>query len=295
MAQWRKTAIGFALVAPLAVVLWQGWRAARMELAAFDPPRGPVARPDSLDGLEGLRDVDVVVGSGSRAITVRGFWVPTQNGAAVVLAHGSYCNRMSMLAEARALGRAGFGVVFFDWPGHGESDGRVTLGETELASLRAVVDFVTAQPGVDGARIGALGTSVGAALLAKAASTDRRLRALVLVGAFTDSEVQTRYEFRRPWAYWPALWVDHRHMEAPLKPIEVMPALTGRALLVVAGEKDAVVPPSMAQALYARAPGPDKELWLVPGAGHSDLEETTAGEFTSRIARFFERTLAAKG
>jgi pimeloyl-ACP methyl ester carboxylesterase len=185
-------------------------------------------------------------------------------------------------------------VMLFDWPGHGESEGRVRLGRDETASLHALVDFVAAQPGVSGDRIGALGTSVGSALVAKGAAEDPRLRALALVGAFTDSDAQTRYEYRYPWAYWPAIWASHRKMEsAPLRPIDAMPSLGGpsRAVLLVAGAKDEVVPPAMAEALYGAAPGPDKELWLVPNAGHMDIDEKSGGAYAKRIVVFFDRAL----
>src|SRR5262245_26780526 len=131
MARITKRTMVAALFAPLLVVVWQGWRSVRSELAAFNPPRGPVARPESLDGLDGMRDVRIAVTAGGAqngapgTFDVAAWWVPPRNGAAVVLAHGSFGTRASMLAEARALGKAGFGVLLFDWPGHGESGGEV--------------------------------------------------------------------------------------------------------------------------------------------------------------------------
>src|SRR4051794_15993395 len=120
MARMKKRTVAAVLVAPLLVFAWQAYRSARSELAAFNPPRGPVARPDSLDGLDDMHDVRVVVPAADGAFAVCGWWVPSRNGAAVLLAHGSWGTRADMLGEARALGRAGFGVMLFDWPGHGE-------------------------------------------------------------------------------------------------------------------------------------------------------------------------------
>lgn len=280
-------ALAFALLA----VLWKGTRAAMSERTSFRPRRGPVARPDATDGLEGLRDATFRTPDG---LVVRGSWVPSRNGAAVVLAHGSLADRTAVVDEARALGRAGFGALFFDWPGHGESDGEVTLGSREIAAMRAAVDFVTTQQGVDPARVGALGVSVGAGLISVSASKDPRLRALCLVGDFTDSDVLTRWQYRGwgPITALPAVWVDHEYMvDGPLRPIDAMRDLADRDVLLVAGADDRVVPPAMAEELFRALPGAHKELWIVPGAGHVDYEKATSGRYTGRVVRFFEGAL----
>lgn len=284
-------ALASALAAAVLAVLWKGTRAALAERASFHPRRGAVPRPDGADRLDGLREAAFRTPDG---LVVRGSWVPSRNRAAVVLAHGSMADRNGVLIEARALQRAGFGALFFDWPGHGESDGDVTLGSHEIAAMRAAVDFVTTQAGVDPARVGALGVSVGAALVAVSASRDPRLRALCLVGAFTDSDVLTRWQYGGwgPITALPALWVDHRYMvDGPLRPIDAMRDLGDRTVLLISGADDRVVPPAMADELFRAIPGAHKELWIVPRAGHADYEEVTGGEYTERIVRFFQDAL----
>jgi alpha-beta hydrolase superfamily lysophospholipase len=271
----------------------QGVRAARAELVSFRPRRGPVARPASLAALSGMRDVSFVACGGD---VFRGWYVPSKNRAAVVLTHGAGGDRSAMAGEMLALAAKGFGSLAFDWPGHGESGGRVVFGDCERESFRAAVDFVASQPDVDPAGLGALGFSIGAAILASAVPHDPRVRALVLVSPFADGDAVTRDQYAA-WGWvtqWPALWVDHRFMkDGNLRPVDAIGAL-GCPLLVVMGSGDQVVPNRMTQELYAAAPAASKELLVVPGARHGELDASQPGVYGERVLGFFERALLGK-
>ncbi len=289
MKPWLKRVAGAGTLTALAFVVVQGARAARAEARSFHPRRGPVVRPACLADLA-VRDVEFTA-CGAK---IRGWYVPSSNGAAIVLAHGSEADRSQMAFEARALADAGFGSLAFDWPGHGESGGVVTLGVCERQTLSAATSVLAGQPEVDGRRIGALGVSTGAALVAVAAPTDDRLRALVLVSPFTDSDDLTRAQYARwgPITQWPALWVDHAHMsDGPLRPAEAVTSLGVRSLLVIAGAADEIVPPAMSEEVHRVARAREKELWIVPGAGHVGVPRVAGEQYASRLARFFRSSL----
>ena len=81
----------------------------------------------------------------------------------VILMHGIFANQSinPMPALARALAKAGIASIRFDFDGHGKSQGRMqdmTI-EKELADARAVWNYVSHLPYVDG--IGLLGHSQG--------------------------------------------------------------------------------------------------------------------------------------
>ena len=285
----RAVALGVAAAATAMVVITL--RGARAEWRVFRPRRVVVSRPASLAAIPAIRDVQITSGNGSR---VAAWWIPSRNGAAVVLAHGSNGSRMDVAAEAAALEAKGFGALLFDWPGNGDSEGSVNYGAPELLALRSAVSFVESQPDVDPKRIGGLGLSVGAALVAVGAAHDPCLRALAIIGAFTDSEAQTRYEYRRFGALGALgpLWVDRYFMQEPLRPMDAAPALAGRAVLYITGADDPVIPVEMARALRD-ASGPRAELWIVPGGTHLGFDEATSGAYSTRIVTFFESALAA--
>ena len=55
---------------------------------------------------------------------LRGWYVPSRNGAAVVLLHDHGANRLALAPHAAMLTRAGYGVLLLDLRAHGRSDGR---------------------------------------------------------------------------------------------------------------------------------------------------------------------------
>jgi alpha-beta hydrolase superfamily lysophospholipase len=297
--------VGCAALASTFVAL-EAFRGARAEAALFSPPRAPIHLPHELDGVP-VRDV--AFGDGS---AIRGWYIPSQNGAAVVLAHGSGADRSQLSTEARLLADAGFGVLAFDWPGHGESAGKVTYGPPERAALRAAVAFASSQPGVDARRIGALGFSVGAALVAVTAPEEPRLHAIALVACFADSDEQTRDQFlpgqterrlrglfgvafgaARAVQQWAAVRVDHAYMaDAPLRPVDSVRGLADRDVLVIAASEDPVVPSWMSQDVYDGAAG-RKEWLLLDHQGHGGLDALESGPYREALLRFFRQALAA--
>ncbi|MDB4995398.1 MAG: hypothetical protein JWM74_2830, partial [Myxococcaceae bacterium] len=219
-------------------------------------------------------------------------------GAAVVLVHGTDADRSDMLAEMRALGRAGYGALAYDAPGHGESDGVVTFGSCEVKTVVAAAEHVAQLPGVDAARVGAVGASAGGAIVGVASAETSRLRAVALVAAFTDSEEQTRFVYRGkgPLSQEPALRVDREHMiDGPLRAIDAVRKTKVRAVFIVQGTDDPIVPPYMATQLHeavAVAAPPINELWMIEHGRHLHLEEVTNGAYGKRLVEFFDRGLA---
>jgi pimeloyl-ACP methyl ester carboxylesterase len=277
----RKRIASLGALLGLALVAWPAWRfvrAARNEQSAFEPPRGPVQYPPAAPPHEAVRFGQGLAGS----------WVAPTNGAAIVLAHGSGTDRTQLHEELRFLAHAGFGVLAFDWPGHGESDGEVRVGSGEVRALRAAVDFVAGKDGVQNARIGVVGVSVGAAIAVVAASEDPRVRALVAAGAFTSAVEQTRaeYEAHGWFAQQGALWIARSRMDGgDFRPVDVAAKLRGRRSLFVVCDEDRTVPPWMGEALAREAGG---DLWRRPGCGHMDW----GGEaWEARVVAFLREAL----
>ncbi len=115
---------------------------------------------------------------------VSAWYVPSRNGAAVLLIHGSGGSRARVADRARMLARNGYGVLALDLPGNGESDGRSSgLGWTAQPGIDAALDFLSTRSEVDPRRIAGFGVSLGGEVLLDAASHDRRLSAVISDGA----------------------------------------------------------------------------------------------------------------
>ncbi len=274
------------------VVAWQllrAIRAYRIERLTLYPPRGPVRAPDDSAAL-GLTDVTFPSRSGT---TLRGWYAPSRNGAAIVLVHGSASDRSSLLPELRFLAGDGFGILAFDLPGHGESDGDVTFGAAPVAAVQGAADFLLKRPDVHDQRIGAAGFSYGGAILARAAASDCHLRAVALVAAPADAIAQTRAEYA---PYGPAAqigafavyWIRHIDLSGE-RALDYVGKISPRPVLIIGGAEDVTVPPSQTRELFNAAREP-KQFALMPHGSHGRFAEADTN-YSATLRKFFESTL----
>jgi len=61
-------------------------------------------------------------------------------------------------------------------------------------------------------------------------------------------------------------------------------------LLLMHGTADPLIRPSYSRQVFDRANEP-KELWMIPGATHSNTVEVGGDEYRRKVVGFFERTL----
>ncbi|WP_426746985.1 alpha/beta fold hydrolase [Myxococcus faecalis] len=268
----------------------------RIGQGLLHPPHVPVTRPSAAPELDAMRDVAFTNADG---LTLRGWYVPSQNRAAVVLVHGFADNRAQLLFEARALARAGYGVLLFDLRAHGESGGdRVTWGDLERRDVTAALDFVAARPDVDPARLGLFGFSMGGTTALLVAEHDARVKAVAAAGAYPalEADVYSGYGRWGALSAEPVLWTLRRagvDVEA-VRPIDGMCQLKGRPLLLVNGDVDPDAPAKLQASLFRAACEP-KTLWVVEGAGHGEYARVAPEEYARRLREHFDRALLGAG
>lgn len=284
-------ATGFVLGASALAVAVHKYR---QQQQIFFPKRAPIELPAQASGLAGALDVRFDAGP----VTLRGWYAPSKNGAAVVLTHGAGANRAQLLPEARTLAAHGFGVLLFDWPGHAESSGEIHWNEGERASLGAALDWLTTRADVANPRLGAYGFSMGGYVVAQVAASDRRLAAVVLAGTPANQREQVAFQHGRLslLGELPALYALRRGgMQVDrLRPIDEIAKISPRAVLVIGGSRDPIVPPAMAPALFAKA-GEPKELLMIEGAGHGDYVAVGGSAYLDKLSTFFRRELLVTG
>ena len=286
----RLALAGLAAAALVQTVQWA--RVFRAEYASYCPTRQPVDTERARRRVPGLQPVAWRGPAG----TVRGWFAPGRERAAVILLHGTPGSRTDVLDELQLLSARGFSVLAFDWPGHGESDGCAQWDATERATLASAVDWLAARPETRGAPVGAFGFSAGTFTLVQGAARDPRLRAVALAAPLTDMRAVMRWEYRAPSlgvvAWWPAM-VAARMRGAQfdsLVPEQVVRDIAPRPLLVVWGTADDAVPEAMALGVYRRAAEP-KSLLLVPGARHGGYAAVAPRQYPDRLTAFFVRAL----
>lgn len=112
---------------------------------------------------------------------------PTRSYAAIVVVHpGGGVKEQTAGLYARKLARQGFVALAFDASHQGESGGLPRFLDDPMkrvGDIYSAVDFLTTLPYVAADRIGALGICAGSGATVKAATTERRIRALGTVSA----------------------------------------------------------------------------------------------------------------
>lgn len=294
---WRSlltvAAVVVTVVAALGLGLAHGINGYVAKRRMFATAHWRVPHPRDARAL-GLSDVAFISRDGT---PLRGWLIPSRTGAMVVLCDGAAADRSSMLDDARALRQAGIGVLLFDWPGQGESGGHDRFGLPAQHALEGAVDFVLTRHDVDPHRVGALGFSLGGYTLVPVAAQDRRIRAVLLAGVPADIIEQTRREYAA--SGWLAqrgalLALSNEGVRAGTRrPLDDVAAIAPRPIVVVAGHRDATVPASLSERLYAAAHGP-KQLWIIEHAAHGGYERADP-RYGQRMAAFFASALGVSG
>lgn len=220
----------------------------------------------------------------------------------IVFAHGVWSNHLEMESRAEALWTRGYSVLLFDYRACGESEGRTTtLGQKEVDDLLGAIDFLAGDS--DPGPIGVWGNSMGGAVAIMAAGRCHHIDAVVSDSAFAVLADNLGHGFHAATGL-PA-WLFLRTVIAlaetlaganlrSVRPIDSVPALSPRPLLLVQGEQDVLVHPGEARALHAAA-GEPKELWMLPECGHVEAFEKLPEEFTDRVDKFFRQSFEPAG
>jgi len=256
------------------------------------PPRKAITaseRDDAHARIPTLRDVRFTTRDG---VDIRGWYVPSHNGATVIMGHGLGENRVRFVPDAEFLARHGYGSLLFDWRANGESGGDMsTWSDREQLDLSTAVDFALEQPDVVDGRVAAAGFSIGASTVAMVASHDARIRAVILLAVWTSLEDELGYKFRRYGflSRWPALEGFRRegvHFDA-VRPIDNVGRIAPRPMLFIGGSIDSDTPPWVIDRVYAAA-GEPKRRWTAEGAEHGFFRAVAPGEYERTILSFLD-------
>ncbi len=235
-------------------------------------------------------------------LTLFGWYVPSRNGAAIALMHGSGSSRLGSVEHARILVRHGYGVLLYDSRGHGESDGdTVTLGWGAYSDGIAAAAYLAGRADVDPTRIGALGVSMGAELALEAAAHDDLYAAIVADGpsgrTFADLHDAGLSMLERVVSYPSTLVFDLTvatlSAERPAAALtSLSPQVTEPVLYIASGQ--VAIERSLVTKI-AEASAGDYELWIIDEAGHGRGLQDVPAEYERRVVGFFDQTLLRGG
>ena len=278
-----------------------GWTAAIAAALAFTVLIAvPVGYAVYLTHLPLRRSVhDVDLGAPKRPVTLttaggtklRGWYVPSRNGAAVALIHGTGSNRLGVADHARLLARHGYGVLLFDLHGHGESGGRsLSVGWDAGDDVAAATRFLAARPEVDDHRVGVIGVSLGAEAATEAMPDLPGIRAAVLEGVQGGTADDARAGRADPVTLASvALMTSVARVLSGSGPhgtrTELMARVASRPVLLVSAGRG--MEAHVNEAMHRRG----GELWNLPDASHASALRTAPAEYERRVVGFLDRAL----
>jgi uncharacterized protein len=253
-------------ITALLVLLW----AAQRRLMYF-----PVGAVPPLASL-GLSDVQAVTFDTADGLRLNGwfFAIPRSRDTLVVF-NGNAGNRAYRVPLATALVRRGFQVLLFDYRGFGENPGSAT--ERGLAQdARAAREYLAGRGDVDATRLIYFGESLGTAVAVELA-TEHPPSVLILRSPFTSMADVGQYHY--PWLPVRALIRDRYDTLERISRVKA-------PLLVIAGERDSIVPFDQSRRVYDSAVSERKKFLPIPRADHNDDELFDGDVMIEEITRF---------
>jgi fermentation-respiration switch protein FrsA (DUF1100 family) len=244
------------------------------------------------------RDYEEVALTTADGLTLFGWYIPSQNGAAVILLHGYGANRVQMVERAGRLAGHGYGVLLYDQRASGQSEGETrSFGWADVDDVPAALEFLVGREEVDGDRVGVLGFSLGGQIALRAAAELEGLRAVVAEepGFSTPEDLPW---VKSPDERWVALayrlgfkglewWTGVRN---PSGVVESLPRITPRPVLFIAAGPSEDSGHRTVRYFYESA-GEPKEWWHLPEAGHGGVPQLRPEAYEERIVSFFNQAL----
>lgn len=255
--------------------------------------------PEKTPAGHGLPFEDVTVTSPD-GLKLVGWFVPSGNGAVIIMQHGYKSDREEMLNEAAMMHRHGYGILLTTVRAHDHSDGEmITFGMNEVNDMEAWYRYMLTRDDVDPDRIGILGNSYGGMLAIQYASVNENIKAVVANSAFSslNDTVSTSVTYFTdlpafPFAPLIVFWAE-QETGFKLEDVDAtkwIAQISPRPVFLMQGGADVVISAESGRRLYDAA-GEPRELWFEPDLGHVDFDSDMPGEFERRVAQFFDTYL----
>lgn len=229
-------------------------------------------------------------------LRMAGWYVPSRNGALVILLHGYGGNRTAMLWHAEQLTQAGYGVLMYDERASGESEGTYrSYGWEDPRDVGGALAFLSQKDGVD--KLGIAGCSIGGQIALQGAAYYPHVGAVWADGPSTvrahdiGNPTNPIYallvagNYMLDWMFEVRLGID-----APTPMIEIIDTIAPRPIMLVGSGIPFPFVGSEGEHLkyFAQYAGENAELWVLPDAGHCAGPAVRPEEYSARMVEFFD-------
>jgi pimeloyl-ACP methyl ester carboxylesterase len=257
------------------------------------PERGP--RDPAALGLK----IDPIEFQSDEGIPLRGWWNPGDAGKPVIIfVHGLNRSRLEHLERAAESSKRGYGILLFDLRNHGESgNAYTTLGIKESHDVCAARAFANRE--APGRPQVLWGVSLGASTALLAEPGCPGSSAIISDSSFLSFSETIKHHFNLVF-HLPSFPIANMiialtswRMGFRVQDGDVegaVAALPAVPILFIAGGADVRMPPALAERLASRSLNPDKQLLIVPGAGHGQAFAHDRDMYLRTVFDFLDRT-----
>lgn len=289
----------FLVLGGVLVVAW-GWYSSGLVMKL---ERYPVSVLPAAFGLK----FETVEFPSEDGVSLAGWFIPAPapSDKTIVLCHGWGANRQDILPHTVFLQkRGGYNLFYFDFRNHGDSGGEVSsLGQLEMRDLNGALRWLREKKPAEAKRVALYGLSMGAAVSLNVAARDAAVAGVVAESPFSSFNGAVvrfgRLFYGVPRAPFVLMTLFVTRLRLGFDPEDVSPlkcvaGISPRPVFLIQGDKDARMPPSEGEALYAAAREP-KTLWTIPGADHGEAAEIAGDEYQARVLEFYRRAFRQAG
>ena len=238
--------------------------------------------------------------AGKDSVQLATYWIKSEldtTKAIIITLHGIGDVKETFLSFSKLLAQNGYASILLDHRAQGKSGGQYcTFGYKEKEDIQKVIDFVQA---IDQQTpIGILGHSLGGAIALQALELDQRIAFGIIQSTFMDLH-QIVYDYKKRLLFGiGSHWVTNLVLRQAgkiaqfdphvVKPIESAKEIE-QPILLIHGEADDRIRVDYGKALFEQLQSEQKELFIVPEAGHNDVASIAGKQYLERVFQFLER------
>ncbi|MEA5463583.1 alpha/beta hydrolase [Leptothoe sp. PORK10 BA2] len=219
---------------------------------------------------------------------LHGWWLPglpgKLSGLTLLYLHGNGENIGSNLGLAHRYQTMGFNVLLVDYRGYGLSVGPFPNEQRVYEDAIAAHRYLTEIRQISAQKLWLFGHSLGGAIAIELA-TQRPAAGLIVQSTFSSMLDAVRFSGQYEWM--PVNWILTQRFDSAAK----VPQLS-LPVFYIHGLEDDTTAAMMSEQLHALSP-PPKRLWLVPGAGHTNVATTAGPDYFTQVETFVQQMQSA--
>ncbi len=215
----------------------------------------------------------------SQTVKLHGWWIPNPgSNRTLLLCHGNYGNVSYNVDRCHFYHSLGFSVLSFDYRGYGLSPSAPPSEQKAYEDAEAALHYLLANRQIAPSAITVLGHSLGGAIAINLATQHPELNSLIVECSFTS--MKDAVHAKKIYQFFPVeQLLDHAFDSlSKVKNLKL-------PVLYVHGDQDLDIPSGFSQQLFEASPA-QKQLWIVPGAGHNNITTDFRADY-KKIATAF--------